>query len=85
MWERLAAPQPGSRARMVESAILLGGPSCLLAEGRYAEGERGHVGAFLVILTSSAISHKGAISLLIGNPKESESVLVIRVQGGDDD
>lgn len=70
---------------MVESAILLGGPSWLLVEGKCAEGKRGHVGALVAILTSSAIGHKGAIPLLIGNPKESESVLVIRVQGGDGD
>lgn len=33
-------------------------------------------------LTSGAISHEGAMPLLIGNPKQSKSVLVVRVQWG---
>ena len=32
-----------------------------------------------------AISREGAVPLLVGNPKQSESVLVVRVQRGDSD
>lgn len=36
-------------------------------------------------LTGGAVGCKGAMPLLVGNPKQSESVLVVRVQRGDDD
>lgn len=36
-------------------------------------------------LTSAAISREGAVPLLVGNAKQSESVRVVRVQRGDGD
>lgn len=38
-----------------------------------------------LLLTRGAICHEGAMPLLVGNPEETESVLVVRVQWGDEE
>lgn len=69
-----------------ESAITLGGPTWFLAEVKCGEGLEGsHGGHRLSPLTSGPIGCEGAMTLLVGNPKQSESVLVVRVQRGDND
>lgn len=69
-----------------EPAISLGGPSWFLAEGKGVEGWEGSWGSLGKLpLTCGAIGCEGAVPLLVGNPEQSEPVLVVRVQGGDND
>lgn len=57
--------------------------SCFLAEGERAEIKKRTQELRWQPLTGSAIGSEGPIPLLIGNPKQSESVLVIGLQWGD--
>lgn len=78
-------PSAWEQGQDLESAISLGGPAGSWLRASVWNAGRGHVGLSWLPLTSGAISREGAMPLLIGNSKQSKSVLVVRVQWGHND
>lgn len=85
-------PGPAVRGRLaaawawgqdLKSAFSLGGPAGSGLMACVWETGRGRMALRWLPLTSGATGCEGAVPLLVDYPKKSESVLVVRVQGGD--